>query len=193
MSRFSPFRARLWSSCGALGFVVCAACNNADATIDTAVENADPPTLAVLGALRADGQAFDTTAETIDWGCDARVTFRFGPREATGQLENWLLRPPGTCGDIVACGYLRVTLETDAGDLVLARDGAQLDVLFDLGGVDVRGVRRVRAQLFEGDTMEPYLVNDESIEVSWDVRLEAQECPSGLGGAGAGGAGGSEA
>jgi len=191
MSRSSPFRSRLWLSSAALGLVVCAACNNDATTVDTAVENADPPTLVVLGALRADGQAFDAKSKTVDLGCDARVTFRFGLRESTGQLENWLLRPPGACGEIVACGYLRVTLETDGGNLVLARDGAQLDVLFDVGGVDVRGVRRVRAQLFEGDTMEPYLVDDETIEASWGVRIETQECSSGAGGAGgAGGAAG---
>jgi hypothetical protein len=131
---------------------VCAvllACGGDDAKTTAPIGPAGEVQLFVTGFLNDRGESY-TENDAIRLSCDDSITVELGPREGAS-LQNWLLKPPGTCGSFVQCGYVMLTLEAENGDTRVVTGASTAIVL-----PAPPGLHRLRAELVNGEG-EPFL------------------------------------
>lgn len=157
-----------------------------------------PPTLRIETIQNASGESFEK-GEAILATCDGRLTVLLGPSELAGFLDDWNLRPPGTCGSLPQCGTIQLTVFEE--DVILAEiSRASLAVVVDLAPEVLENATDFRVELIEDGTGAPFLVAGAKVADQWPVQIRATEdCPqpNGMGGSGgqseAPGEGGAEA
>lgn len=145
----------------------------------------EPPALEIVALLTSDGTRLRSYAPGSPVGepCDGQLTVRVGPADGAGRLIDWELRPPGTCGRIVNCGYVQVRLSDSSGEELATGSAASTRVLLNAGELSPTSEYRVTALLRQGTTGEVVTVLDETtgetspIEAEANFTVEAQSCP----------------
>lgn len=145
-----------------------------------------PPEIGVVSVSTMPGQTWTPGDELpVALDCALRVIVNVGPAPG-GVLTNWTLRPPEACGAIQNCGYVVVSLLDEDGERLFGTAGAQTSLGVDVSSGSVEAVRRLRVELFDGNTEEPFLLEDGgSAAHEIDFELTAPEgCEGGAGGMG---------
>lgn len=185
----------LWSLALACAIAACS-----DDTTET--DTSGPPSLDIVELLANDGVVLTSydPGDTVPMPCDGRLIVRVGSGDVSTRLENWELRPPGTCGSIENCGFVLARLLEEDGTELARGTAAAVDVPVPTVEVPAGVTYRVTAELRQGTSGEPFTVTDEEtgeevpVMAESTVTLEAATCPEpgpGLGGGpGVGGAGG---
>lgn len=140
--------------------------------------NLEDPTLEISGATTTDGVFHDRKDGEIILACDPRLTVHVGPSDVRGHLDNWLLRPPGTCGASKQCGYLRLALLDEEGEELLITESPLIDVVLELGDQDLSAASALHVTLIQGESLEPFLVQARPVEAEWPVQLSLPEACS---------------
>ncbi|GEM_PF-1882251 len=173
-----------------------------------------PPELSVVELRPAGGDAAEIDAPCVEIGADADGTLIVALANAgTTSVGEWLLRPPGTCGSVAACGFLRTVVEADLGEApveVLAATAAIPVPLAQIfggeGGAGGAGVDRatvtITVTLLNDDGFPVRTAAGDRVETSFTVALSrpgsctssgeggaAGAPPDGTGGAAAGASG----
>ena len=66
--------------------------------------------LTVTKFFNNDGESFSRgDASEVVLGCDGAINLDF-------TVDNWLLRPPDTCGSFVQCGYVELLVDPSSDD-----------------------------------------------------------------------------
>lgn len=172
-----------------------AACSDEDGPTDTT----NPPELDIVELFANDGTRLVShpPGGTLPAPCDGRLVVRVASGDVPSRLDDWELRPPGTCGTSTNCGFVFARV-LDADGVELATGSvATVDVPVPTAELDLNETYRLTAELRQGRTGEVFTVRDEASGERVPVRaettftLEAATCPSqepGMGGAGGGGA-----
>jgi hypothetical protein len=169
----------------ACGLAACSDDDDADSATPT-----EPPTLEILG-FRTSGGVTDADVGELRLPCDRELGVQVGPQTVPGQLDNWLLRPPGTCGSTPNCGYFVASVASKTGDEALSTSSAATTIPMDLRALSAQGDYLVHVELRQGQTGEPFLVDGEPVSAEVTVSFDLEtECDGGLGGAGGSATGG---
>jgi len=140
------------------------------------------------GFQNAQGVMFEP-GEPIEVPCDGRITVHLGPsEEAPHLLDHWELRPPGTCGDIVQCGFIELTLDYKDGTSRRV-NRASLAIVLEEELVSP-GWERITARLKSGQADRIYEVDGRPVQVATEVTLSMESCEGTGGAPGDGGMGG---
>lgn len=151
-----------------------------------------PPRLTIESIRNASGSFFDE-GEPIVATCDGRLTVLTGPSDVVAFLDNWTLRPPGSCGTLPQCGAIRLTVLED--ETILAEvSRASVAVVLDLAPQILERASEFRVELLDGTTGEPFLVEGMPVDDQWAVQVSTtRDCPSPEGPKGDGGESGGAA
>jgi len=162
-----------------------------------------PPELSVAELRPVGGEAAEVDAACVELGADIDGTLVVALANAgTTSVGDWLLRPPGACGSVAACGFLRTVVELDGAEApveVLAATAAipvpLAQILGGEGGAGGAGVDRatvtVNVTLLNDDGFPVLTAAGARVETSFTVALSRPgTCtnPEDDGGGGAGGA-----
>ncbi len=174
----------IWS-----GVALLVACGgDEEATGPVALE---PPQLRIVEFVSSSGSRVARGADTpLQLGCDSRLVVLVGPNPAPGQLFNWSLRPPGGCGGLTQCDYVRGVLTAEGSMLEVASATTALE--FDLSSLPALPPSvDVQVELRTGDGT-PFTLADAGVEASRVDLLAPEGCSRGGSGgtAGTGGAAG---
>ena len=73
----------------------------------------EPPSLKVEAVHAIGGGSWSPGSDKpLELGCaPSPVLVELGPSRATGQIDDWILRPPGDCGGESRCGFVSVTVD----------------------------------------------------------------------------------
>lgn len=140
-------------------------------------EDLDPPSLRIESVTNTNGTRFTSEDENVVVACDARLVVRVGPNSG-GLLDNWFLRPRGTCDELEQCGHVRLDVETPEGDLLSRVERAQIDLSFEAPPVDSDRLV-LRATLIHGDDQRPFEVDGAAVRDEWQVQLQRGPCDDG--------------
>ncbi|HMJ14723.1 MAG TPA: hypothetical protein VK524_25100 [Polyangiaceae bacterium] len=153
---------------------------------DDESEDADrplpPPELSILSVRGNHGEPWNAGgAATLSLGCPASsaLVVRLGEPDLNDNpraLKNWLLRPPGGCGERAQCGYVSFELSS-SGAVVYSADTALPELSFAatdtlLQSGFVPGVYGFRATLRNPDGSD-FLLAGAPVSASVELTLEA--------------------
>jgi uncharacterized membrane protein YgcG len=164
------------------------ACGGDDSKkVDAPVGPSGDVELTITGLFNNDGESFERAdADQVFLGCDGAISLDLGPSDE-GVLKNWLLKPPGTCGTFVQCGYVELVVDPSSSDSRML-NGATTS--FEVTSIDPG--RHVFEVTLLSDDGEPFLQEEEPVNDRLEVTLAAASgCESATGGSGGtGGTGG---
>ncbi len=95
------------TSLACLLIVVASGCGGND---DSPPAPPDPPRLRLDGFITVDGHEFDASCAELGADADQTLLVQLKGSSATA-IDDWILRPPGTCGSTAACGHLQVRVD----------------------------------------------------------------------------------
>lgn len=132
----------------------------------------EPPEIAVEGLDAIGGGRWSPGQdEPLSLGCDYHlVLVELGPGDRADEVDQWTLRPPGTCGGEQRCGFLSLTLEPDT-QAPITVDAASSTVEMTLPGP---GSYRLAVEFRKDDGSSPGL---DGQPVTVEIDFEAAHPP----------------
>jgi hypothetical protein len=78
----------------------------------------DPPALEIAAVHAIGGSTWSPgSGKPLELGCaPSPVLVELGPTQEEGQVDGWILRPPGDCGGEARCGFVSVTVDPSNED-----------------------------------------------------------------------------
>ena len=138
----------------------------------------DPPELSVE-ALEAPGGGRWSPGqeEPLVLACEGnQVLVELGPGQSVDEIDEWILRPPGTCGGETRCGFLSLALDSETDDAATV-DAATRVVEMALSGP---GSHRLVVEFRKDDGSSPDAEGEAvTVRVDFDAELPPEgECPN---------------
>ncbi len=171
-----------WSLLGAVAL----ACGGNGTKTTGAIGPTGDVALEIVGFVNQRGEHYEREDSPVVLSCDTTVSVQFGPPDGAGALNNWLLRPPGTCESYAQCGYINLSATPQDGGAKVVVNGATVTQELEASPGDYL----LNARLIGPDGMD-FLQDEQPVRDSLEVRFaSAENCEpqsSGSGGTSSGG------